>query len=82
MGIDQMSKMNENIGERNRYQKAEGKRRLVQNYQEISSRNLLGTFYRYYGKEGYRVLENTTRKPVGKAEGQIYRDVSGNADLR
>ena len=32
MGIDQMSKMNENIGERNRYQKAVGNRRLVQKF--------------------------------------------------
>ena len=40
-----MSKMNEEADQRNEHQKSTGKRRLVQNFQEKSSGNVLGIVY-------------------------------------
>ena len=79
----QLSKLNESIGEKNRYHEVMGNIWLVW-------KNLNNEFWKCigcilsafaYDKKGYRICKITNRKYYGKAEETIYRDVHGKTDV-
>ena len=81
--VDQMSKMNEEIDERNQHQEATGKRRLTRKISNNEFWKFIGCILLEfnYGEKGYMIWVSTTIKDSGKAEGKIDRDVCGKTYL-
>ena len=75
--------MNEEVGERNQYQKLVRKIWLLKNISNKEFWKFIGWILPEvtYGKKVYRLCVSTTRKDLGKAAGQIDRDVCGKTYL-
>ena len=81
--VEHLSKMNEEVGEKNQHQKLVGKRWLVQKHSNNEFWKFIGWILPAvtYGKKVYRLCVSSTRKDLGKAASQIDRDVCGKAYL-
>ena len=81
--VEQLSKMNEEVDERNRHHKATGKRQSVQKFSNNDFWKYIGCIISAftYGKEGYTIWKSTTRRDGCKAACKIDREVRGKIDL-
>ena len=77
-----MSKIDEDVSEINQYHKSAGKIQLV-HFSNNEFWKIIGCIILEvtYGKKGYGLWYITTRKYLGKAEGQSYKYACGNTDL-